>query len=62
MINVLSQIQHVKVNDKNQEEVDAFTDQIKKIKELSEFADKSLTKISRSEKTWFFKVFMKIMK
>lgn len=62
MINVLSQLENIQSNEKNKKEVKAFTNQIKSIKDLSEFADKSLSKISQSERTWFLKVFMKIMK
>jgi len=62
MLNVLLQLENVKSNKKNEEEVQAFTSQIKNIKDISEFADKSLTKISSSERSWFLKVFMKIMK
>jgi len=62
MINVLTQLEHVKPNNKNEKEVEVFTNQIKNIKDISEFADKALTKISTSERNWFLKVFMKIMK
>jgi len=62
MLHVLLQLENVKSTKNNEEEVEAFTKQIKNIKDISEFADKSLTKISNSERTWFLKVFMKIMK
>lgn len=62
MINVLLQLDSIETNENNKKEVKVFTNQIKSIKDLSEFADKSLTKISHSERTWFLKVFMKIMK
>ena len=62
MLNVLLQLENVKSTKNNEKEVEAFTKQIKNIKDISEFADKSLTKISNSERTWFLKVFMKIMK
>ena len=62
MLNVLLELEKVSHSEHNEKEVKAFSKQIKSIKELSEFADKSLTKISHSERTWFLKVFMKIMK
>jgi len=62
MLNVLAELQVVKADKKNKEEVEAFTKQIAAIKSFAELADGSLTKISASEENWFLKVFMKFMK
>ena len=62
MLNVLTELQTVKADKKNKEEVEAFTKQIKSIKSFAELADSSLTKISGSEENWFLKTFMKFMR
>ena len=62
MLNVLTELQNVKADTKNNQEVDAFKKQIKNIKEHAELADRTLTKISSSEQNWFLKTFMKLIK
>lgn len=62
ILNVLTELQNVKADAKNKEEVEAFKKNIKNIKEHAELADKTLTKISSSEQNWFLKTFMKLIK
>lgn len=62
MIQVLTELQHVESNAKNQKEAEHFIHQINSIKSFSELADNSLSKISGSEENWFLKTFMKFMK
>lgn len=62
IVQSLTELQTVKSNEKNKEEVDHFLEQINNIKSLAELADTSLTKISKSNESWFLRTFMKLFK
>lgn len=60
IVQVLTELQNVESTENNQSEVAHFENQIKNIKSLAELADKSLTKISSSNESWFIRTFMKL--
>ena len=62
ILDALKDVQNVKSNTKNKEEVERFTDQIKEIESFSLSANKFLTKVSSSEESWFWKILMKLIK
>ena len=61
MLDVLTFLANVKIEDEKSESVKNFKSQINSIKSFSELADRSLTKISGSEENWFLRTFMKFM-
>jgi len=61
MLDILTMLSNVSIEDGNKEELKSFKKQINSIKSFSELADRSLTKISGSEENWFLKTFMKFM-
>lgn len=62
MLDILTQLSNVKIDEGETESVKEFKKQINAIKSFSELADRSLTKISGSEENWFLKTFMKFMR
>jgi len=62
ILDALQDIQNVKLNEKNKEEVETFTKQIKEIENFSLSANKFLSKVSSSEESWFWKILMKLIK
>ena len=62
ILDALQDVQNVKSNPKNKEEVEAFTKQIKEIESFSLSANKFLSKVSSSEESWFWKILMKLIK
>jgi len=62
MLQVLEELSSVELENENKKEAENFTEQIKSITNLAQLADRTLNKISKEEKNWFMKVFMKLMK
>ncbi|MDX2360562.1 MAG: transcriptional regulator [Crocinitomicaceae bacterium] len=62
MLNALQEIQQVESTEKNKEEVEKFTERMQSIEQFSESADKFLTKVSKSDESWFWKILMKLIK
>jgi DNA-binding transcriptional regulator GbsR (MarR family) len=60
IVQVLTELQNIESTENNTAEVAHFEEQIKSIKSLAELADKSLTKISHSNESWFIRTFMKL--
>ena len=62
MLDVLQTLSNAKIEEGAPEEIEAFQKQIGDIKSFSELADKTLSKISKSEENWFLKTFMKLIR
>ena len=60
LLEVLTELSSAQIDEKT-ESAQNFKDQINSIKTFSELADRSLNKISKSEKNWFLKTFMKLI-
>ena len=62
VLRVLSELQNIDSHDKNNEEVNQFKEQMKKIEDLSQSANKFLSKAANADENWFWKILMKMMK
>ncbi len=60
LIQVLEGILDADIEDDKKDETKEFVEQITNIKQLAEQADNTLTKITKSDKNWFLKTFLKI--
>lgn len=62
MIQVLEEVDNLEIDEKNSASADFFTKQIKSMKQFANEADKMITRISKSDESWFWKIFIKLFK